>query len=154
MTIADEELDMQDDNLEEDEDMEGADDSDVTGDSDGEAEGETESVEDVVGAAASASLAARDNVPEYKEAEIDAFLDRRRKNQDSGGKGIGGPTGKPGCRQGRRPVRGGAPVGPGLATCGPCSRAGYRGQGVIFLAGPQLSSVQGASPRFTQMVFI
>ena len=73
---------MQDDNLEEDEEMEGADDSDVTGDSDGEAEAETESVEDLVAAAASASLAARNKVRESMQAEIEAFLARGRKDSD------------------------------------------------------------------------
>jgi len=102
--MADEELDMQDDNLEEDEEMEGADDSDVTGDSDGEAEAETESVEELVAAAASASLAARNKVRESMQAEIEAFLARGGKIQTIDDNVMADPPRKPTSSYGSRPI--------------------------------------------------
>lgn len=102
--MADEELDMQDDNLEEDEEMEGADDSDVTGDSDDEAEAETESVEDLVAAAASASLAARNKVRESMQAEIEAFLARGGKIQTIDDNVMADPPRKPTSSYGSRPI--------------------------------------------------
>ncbi|QQD22619.1 hypothetical protein GJQ54_12930 [Oceanospirillaceae bacterium ASx5O] len=102
--MADEELDMQDDNLEEDEEMEGADDSDVTGDRDGEAEAETESVEDLVAAAASASLAARNKVRESMQAEIEAFLARGGKIQTIDDNVMADPPRKPTSSYGSRPI--------------------------------------------------
>lgn len=104
--MADDELDMQDDNLEEDEEMEGADDSAVTDDddSDSDSEAETESAEDLVAAAASASLAARNKVRESMQAEIEAFLASGGKIQTIDDNVMADPPRKPTSSYGSRPI--------------------------------------------------
>ena len=99
--------------------MEGADDSDVTGDSDGEAEAETESVEDLVAAAASASLAARNKVRESMQAEIEAFLARGGKIQTIDDNVMADPPRKPDFQLWQPPSRSErrGPGGSGVAVC-------------------------------------
>lgn len=101
--MADEELDMQDDSLEEEEELEALDDGEEAS-ADGESETVTESAEDLVAAAASASLAARNKVRESMQADIEAFLAKGGKIQTIDDNVMADPPRKPTSSYGSRPI--------------------------------------------------
>ena len=101
--MADEVLDMQDDNLEEDEEMEALDEGEEVS-ADSESDSTTESAEDLVAAAASASLAARNKVRQSMQADIEAFLAKGGKIQTIDDNVMADPPRKPTSSYGSRPI--------------------------------------------------
>ncbi len=102
--MAEEELDMQDENMEDDDELEASADDDSGDDSDSDSDSSDN--EDLAAAAASAqsSLAARNKVRESMAAEIEAFLARGGQIQQVDDNVMADPPRKPQSSYGSRPI--------------------------------------------------
>lgn len=102
--MAEEELDMQDENMEDDDELEASADDDSGDDSDSDSDNSDN--EDLAAAAASAhsSLAARNKVRESMAAEIEAFLARGGQIQQVDDNVMADPPRKPQSSYGSRPI--------------------------------------------------
>lgn len=104
--MADEELELQDESLEEDEELEAMDDEDGEVGDDAGSEAESESAEEIAAAAlaAQSSLAARNKVRDQMQADIDAFLAKGGKIQQVEDNVMADPPRKPTSSYGSRPI--------------------------------------------------
>lgn len=103
--MADEELELQDESLEEDEELEAMDDDGEVGDV-VSTEAESESAEEIAAAvlAAQSSLAARNKVRDQMQADIEAFLAKGGKIQQVEDNVMADPPRKPTSSYGSRPI--------------------------------------------------
>ncbi|MCT7358966.1 MAG: hypothetical protein COB09_06655 [Thalassobium sp.] len=103
--MAEEELDMHDDNMDDDDELEASTDNDSDDDSDSDSDSNNDS-EDLAAAAASAhsSLAARNKVRESMSAEIEAFLARGGQIKQVDDNVMADPPRKPQSSYGSRPI--------------------------------------------------